>query len=60
MCTELPEKEERKNALVVNNARMAKELKDIEDTILHMLSSSQVPLFTKIVFGKTINTLKLH
>ena len=41
MKTELPEKEEKKNMLVVNNAKMSKELKDIEDTILHMLSNSQ-------------------
>ena len=40
MVTELPEKEEKKNQLVMDNARMAKQLKDIEDEILFMLSNS--------------------
>ena len=32
--TEMPEMEERKNALTLNNARMKKELQEIENTIL--------------------------
>eukprot|EP01029_Cantina_marsupialis_P009143 TRINITY_DN2137_c0_g4_i1.p1 TRINITY_DN2137_c0_g4~~TRINITY_DN2137_c0_g4_i1.p1 ORF type:complete len:4119 (-),score=1448.16 TRINITY_DN2137_c0_g4_i1:93-12449(-) len=38
---ELPELEEKKNSLVVSNARMKKELKDIEDRILLLLSKSK-------------------
>jgi dynein heavy chain len=38
---ERPELEEQKNTLVVSNAMMAKELKDIEDNILHLLSNSK-------------------
>lgn len=32
--TEMPEMEERKNALTLNNARMKKELQEIENKIL--------------------------
>jgi dynein heavy chain len=38
---ELPEVEEKKNALVVNNARMQKELTDIEDKILFLLQNCE-------------------
>lgn len=38
---EMPEMEEKKNSLVVSNARMRKELQEIEDLILFMLSNSQ-------------------
>ena len=38
---ERPDLENMKNALVVSNAKMKKELKDIEDKILFMLSNSQ-------------------
>eukprot|EP01041_Mallomonas_annulata_P000971 gene971-1882_t len=38
---EMPEMEEKKNSLVVSNARMRKELQELEDTILFMLSNSQ-------------------
>ena len=37
--TELPEVEEKNNQLVVNNARMKKELADIEDKILYLLQN---------------------
>jgi dynein heavy chain len=37
---ELPEMEEKKNALVVSNARMKKQLQELEDKILYMLSHS--------------------
>ena len=37
---EMPEMEEKKNSLVVSNARMRKELQEIEDLILFMLSNS--------------------
>jgi dynein heavy chain len=39
--TEMPEMEERKNALTLNNARMKKELQEIENKILYLLSNSQ-------------------
>jgi dynein heavy chain len=38
---EMPEMEEKKNSLVVSNARMRKELQELEDEILYMLSNSQ-------------------
>jgi dynein heavy chain len=38
---EMPEMEQKKNSLVVANARMKKELKEIEDKILFMLSNSK-------------------
>lgn len=37
---EMPEMEEKKNSLVVSNARMRKELQELEDLILYMLSNS--------------------
>ncbi|GMI07902.1 hypothetical protein TrRE_jg5473 [Triparma retinervis] len=37
---EMPEMEEKKNALMIQNARMKKELQDIEDTILEKLSNA--------------------
>ena len=37
---EMPEMEDRKNALVISGARMRKELQEIENTILFMLSNS--------------------
>ena len=37
---EMPEMEEKKNSLVVSNARMRKELQELEDQILYMLSNS--------------------
>lgn len=40
---ERPDLANMKNQLVLSNARMKKELKDIEDKILFMLSNSQVP-----------------
>lgn len=38
---EMPEMEQKKNSLVISNARMKKELKEIEDKILFMLSNSK-------------------
>ena len=38
---EMPEMEEKKNSLVVSNARMRKELQELEDLILYMLSNSE-------------------
>ena len=41
VANERPDLEEAKNELVMNNAAMRKELKDIEDKILYLLSSVQ-------------------
>ncbi|KAI9209204.1 dynein heavy chain and region D6 of dynein motor-domain-containing protein, partial [Polychytrium aggregatum] len=41
VASERPDLEEAKNQLTVNNAQMKKELKDIEDKILYLLSSVQ-------------------
>eukprot|EP00744_Colponema_vietnamica_P000902 GILI01001554.1.p1 GENE.GILI01001554.1~~GILI01001554.1.p1 ORF type:complete len:2075 (+),score=684.51 GILI01001554.1:415-6225(+) len=41
VALESPELEQKKNTLVVSNAKMRKELKDIEDKILYLLSNSQ-------------------
>ncbi|KAJ3337634.1 hypothetical protein HDU93_000777, partial [Gonapodya sp. JEL0774] len=41
VANERPDLEEAKNALVLSNAQMKKELKDIEDKILYLLSSVQ-------------------
>ena len=42
VATERPDLANMKTQLVLSNARMKKELKDIEDKILFMLSNSQV------------------
>ncbi|XP_058931925.1 dynein axonemal heavy chain 1 [Kogia breviceps] len=41
VAEERPDLEEAKNQLIVNNAKMCQELKDIEDRILYRLSSSE-------------------
>lgn len=51
---EAPDLEEKKNTLVLNNARMKKELKNLEDKILQLLSQSQGNILEDEVL---INTL---
>jgi hypothetical protein len=46
VATERPDLANMKTQLVLSNARMKKELKDIEDKILFMLSNSQVLLLS--------------
>ena len=41
VAEERPDLEEAKNQLIVSNAKMKQELKEIEDKILHRLSSSE-------------------
>ena len=41
VAEERPDLENAKNALIVSNAKMKKELKEIEDQILHHLSKSE-------------------
>ena len=42
VAEERPDLEEAKNALIINNAKMRQELKEIEDKILYRLSNSEV------------------
>ena len=42
VAEERPDLEEAKNALIVSNAKMKQELKEIEDKILYRLSNSEV------------------
>lgn len=41
VAEERPDLEEAKNQLIVSNAKMRQELKEIEDKILHKLSASE-------------------
>ena len=41
MAEERPDLEEAKNQLIISNAKMKQELKEIEDKILHKLSMSE-------------------
>lgn len=41
MAEERPDLEEAKNQLIISNAKMKSELKEIEDKILHRLSASE-------------------
>ena len=41
MAEERPDLEEAKNALIISNAKMKQELKEIEDKILYRLSNSE-------------------
>lgn len=41
VAEERPDLEEAKNHLILSNAKMKQELKEIEDKILHRLSSSE-------------------
>ncbi len=41
VAEERPDLEDAKNALIISNAKMKKELKEIEDKILYRLSNSE-------------------
>ena len=41
MAEERPDLEEAKNALIISNAQMKQDLKEIEDRILYRLSNSE-------------------
>jgi dynein heavy chain, axonemal len=56
---EMPEMEEKKNTLVVSNARMRKELQDLEDTILFMLSNSTGNILDDHKLIETLATSKV-
>ena len=50
VAKERPDLEEQKNELVVQNARMNKTLKEIEDDILRLFATSEVPSFTSPLY----------
>jgi len=56
---EMPEMEEKKNTLVVSNARMRKELQDLEDQILFMLSNSTGNILDDHKLIETLATSKV-
>lgn len=58
MANELPDLEQRKNELVVQNAAMAKELQDIESRILYMLSNSKGNILDDAELIETLATSK--
>jgi dynein heavy chain len=59
IVTELPELEEKKNALVVSNARMKAQLAEIEDKILYMLSHSTGNILDDHELIETLATSKV-
>jgi dynein heavy chain len=56
---EMPEMEEKKNSLVVSNARMRKELQELEDLILYMLSNSTGNILDDHKLIETLATSKV-
>ena len=56
---EMPEMEEKKNSLVVSNARMRKELQELEDLILYMLSNSGDDILDDHKLIETLATSKV-
>lgn len=56
---EMPEMEEKKNSLVISNARMRKELQELEDQILYMLSNSQGNILDDHKLIETLATSKV-
>merc|ERR1712196_137475 len=56
---EMPEMEEKKNSLVISNARMKKELQELEDQILFMLSNSTGNILDDHKLIETLATSKV-
>eukprot|EP00981_Chlorochromonas_danica_P005554 scaffold1129_cov164-Ochromonas_danica.AAC.19 len=56
---EMPEMEEKKNSLVIANARMRKELQELEDQILFMLSNSTGNILDDQKLIETLATSKV-
>lgn len=56
---EMPEMEEKKNSLVLSNARMRKELQELEDMILNMLSNSTGNILDDHKLIETLATSKV-
>ena len=59
MAEERPDLEEAKNQLIVSNAKMKSELKEIEDKILQRLSSSQGSPVDDVDLIKTLEASKI-
>ncbi|XP_073667291.1 dynein axonemal heavy chain 1 [Tursiops truncatus] len=59
VAEERPDLEEAKNQLIVNNAKMRQELKDIEDQILYRLSSSEGNPVDDVELIKVLEASKL-
>ena len=59
VAEERPDLEEAKNQLIVSNAKMKQELKEIEDKILHKLSSSEGSPVDDIDLIKTLEASKI-
>ena len=56
---EMPEMEEKKNSLVISNSRMRKELQELEDTILFMLSNSTGNILDDYKLIETLRSSKI-
>ena len=59
MAEERPDLEEAKNQLIVSNAKMKQELKEIEDRILYRLSSSEGSPVDDIDLIETLEASKI-
>jgi len=59
VAEERPDLEEAKNQLIVSNAKMKQELKEIEDKILHRLSASEGSPVDDIDLIKTLEQSKI-
>ena len=59
VAEERPDLEEAKNQLIVSNAKMKSELKEIEDKILHKLSSSEGSPVDDVDLIKTLEASKI-
>ena len=56
---EMPEIEEKKNSLVLSNSRMRKELQELEDKILFMLSNSTGNILDDLKLIETLGSSKI-
>ena len=59
VAEERPDLEDSKNQLIVSNAQMKQELKEIEDKILHLLSASQGSPVDDIELIETLDASKI-
>lgn len=59
VAEERPDLEEAKNALIISNARMKQELKEIEDKILYRLSNTEGNPVDDVDLIKTLEASKL-
>lgn len=59
VAEERPDLEEAKNQLIISNAKMKQELKEIEDKILHKLSASEGSPVDDIDLIKTLEQSKI-